>query len=159
MYSSSPTIKSRDGLGDNTLTGAINVEIRHWFYLCIISNDCNVAVVVSRASQGSLGCTLLNDRIVPSCKAKHHTPRAAHDLPSHFLQLYTDLYTDLYTGSRRRGIRVKLQVKVASHLVGPSNIWNHFCNPLFKLYKSTLGGFEWFSLLVWLLWPSLYGPL
>ena len=57
MYSSSPTIKSRDGLGDNTLTGAINVEIRHWFYQCIASNDVDIIVVVSRESQGALGPT------------------------------------------------------------------------------------------------------
>ena len=61
MYSSSPTIKSRDGLGDNTLTvtltGAINVEIRHWFYQCITSNDVDIIVVVSRESQGALGPT------------------------------------------------------------------------------------------------------
>ena len=76
MHSSSPTIKSRDGLGDNILTRTIYAEIRHWFYLCIISNEWNVMAVASSASQGPLGCTLVNDRNVPSCVAfpsGHHS--------------------------------------------------------------------------------------
>ena len=53
-------------MGDNILTRTIYAEIRHWFYLCIISNEWNVMAVASSASQGPLGCTLVNDRNVPS---------------------------------------------------------------------------------------------
>ena len=118
MHSSSPTIKSRDGLGDNILTRTIYAEIRHWFYLCIISNEWNVMAVASSASQGPLGCTLVNDWNVPSCRQVRRDQQdtcCEHVLAKdHLAFTYLLLEQSLVFAADSRGLAVVLHLQTST---------------------------------------------